>query len=179
MKKLSALLFVCFLAFSAVYMPHVSFAQEVANAVNQGSNDPVVVIAAEDTKVDLSKVVSSVDSIFGALLAFVALGLYTLLSKIPFFNKLVTKEQYQKLIDPLLDEAVAFGVGKLTNADWLKLDTKNEAIAHAVNYAIDHGGELLAKFGITEKSLREKLEAKLVANGWDVHPGKWDEPTQA
>lgn len=178
MTKLYTLMFVFLLSFSSVYLPYSAFAQDIASAANTASSDPVVIIAAEDTKVDLSKIVSSIDSVFGVLLAFVALGLYTLLSKIPFFNKLVTKEQYQKLVDPLLDEAVAFGVGKLTDADWLKIDTKNEAIANAVNYAIDHGGDLLAKFGITEKSLREKLEAKLVANGWDVHPGKWDEPTQ-
>jgi len=129
--------------------------------------------AGAEAPVDLIAVVNGVDGIVAAALALLAVISYGLLSKIPFFNKLVTKEQYQKLIEPLLDQAVAYGVGKLKDADWLKVSTKNEAIDWAIKYAVDHGGDLLKKFGISEEILVEKLEAKLVANGWDVHPGKW------
>lgn len=126
------------------------------------------------TTVDLSGAVSGVGSILYGALAFLAVVAYNLLSKIPLFNKLVTKEQYQKLVDPLLDEAVAFGVGKLSKADWLKISTKNDAVAVAIQYAYDHGADILKKFGITEELLEQKIEAKLVKNGWDQKPGEWD-----
>ncbi len=134
-------------------------------ALNPGSDQTPVIHA--------SKLVEGSGGILSAVLAFVAFLVYGLLSKLPIFNKLVTKEQYQKLLNPLLDEAVAFGVGRLDKADWLNVETKNEALATAVNYVIDHGGDLLKRFGISKEALQQKLEAKLVANGWDTHPGQW------
>ncbi len=183
--KLPVLALVAMLAFSggAIAQPADAVAPETAVTAPAADNSAgSVTITAEgptSTVVDFAPVVKSVDSLLYVLVAALAAMLYGLLSKIPFFNKLVTREQYQKLVDPLLDQAVAFGVGKLENADWLKVDTKNAAIAHAVQYVLDHGGDLLKKFGITEQSLREKLEAKLVANGWDTKPGQWSAPEQA
>lgn len=86
----------------------------------------------------------------------------------------VSEKEYRELVDPLLREAVAYGVGKLEDANWTKVETKNEAVAIASNYAIDHGKEVLEKFGITEEKLQEKLEAKLIEEGHDTEPGKWE-----
>ena len=180
MKRYSLLMLAAALAVTAfMHFTGYAFAQEVAAAAADSGG---VVIAAETpapTVVDLAPAVKSVDSIIYVVLAGLAAFIFTLLQKIPLFNKLVTKEQYQKLVDPLLDEAVAYGVGKLENADWLKVDTKNEAIATAIKYVLEHGGDLLGKFGISEDALRQKLEAKLVANGWDTQPGKWEKPAQS
>lgn len=128
----------------------------------------------EKTKIDLAPLTQGHEGLlYFGLLALAALA-YKFLSKFSWFNKLVTKEQYQKLIDPLLNEAVAYGVGKLKDANWLKIETKNEAVATALTYALEHGGDLLDKFGIGEEALKQKIEAKLVQNGWDTAPGKWD-----
>lgn len=144
----------------AVVMPVLAFAQDVAAQ------------ALSPTEVDLSVAVPG-GGLIAAIFAVIALGAFKLLSKIPFFNKYVTQENYQKLVEPLIRKATAYGVGKLHNADWLKIDTKNEAVATAVKFALEHGGDLLKKFGISEEALRQKIEAELVERGWDTHPGQW------
>lgn len=158
MKRISAFLLAAIAGLVLCLFASAAFATEL----NPGS-----------TVVDLSGLFANAKELMYMVLALAAAALYGWLQKFPIFNKLITQEQYRKLIDPLLDDAVAFGVGKLSNADWLKIDTKNEALAMAAQYAVDHGGDLLKKFGISRDMLEEKLEAKLVANGWDKEPGKW------
>lgn len=141
---------------------------------------PVTALCADlnpgsTTVVDLGPAATGLAGILGVVLGWVGLLIFKTLQKVPMFNKLMTQEQFQKLVDPLLDEAVAFGVGRLKNADWLKIDTKNEAIADALDYVLEHGGELLDKFGISTDTVKAKLEAKLVQNGWDIHPGQWED----
>lgn len=153
-----------FLFTAFVLVPALAFAN--AEAVN------------EPGVIDLSVLVAKAgEYLWLGLAALAGLAFGFLAKKFPgIFGKggLVTEEQFQKLVSPLLDEAVAYGVGKLENADWLKVKTKNEAVEFAAEYALAHGGDLLAKFGVDEDTLREKLEAKLVQNGWDTEPGKWN-----
>lgn len=158
MKYLSKFFAALAVLVMGMVMPVLAFAQEAAKSA---------------TEIDLTQVTPEA-GLIGLILSALALGVWKLISKIPFVNKYLTQDKYQKLVDPLLDQAVAYGVGKLKNADWLKVDTHNEAVAGAVQYAIDHGGDLLKKFGIDQKALEEKIAAKLVANGWDTHPGKWE-----
>jgi len=191
MKKLLSAFFVALLMFGATAQAEETFtvaaetpvATADAPAVTAGESDIAVVNPGSKPDVDTvtvihgSKLFESLGGLLYAALAGIALWLYSMLSKIAIFNKLVTREQYQKLVDPLLDEAVAFGVGRLNKADWADIETKNEALGTAVNYVIDHGPDLLKKFGIGREALIQKLEAKLVANGWDTKPGQWNTPT--
>lgn len=158
MKNLSKLLLAVTVLAMTVIMPVLAFAEEAAKSA---------------TEIDLSGVTPEA-SLIGLIGSLLLLGVYKLLSKIPLFNKYVTQEQYQKLVEPLLDNAVAYGVGKLKDADWLKVDTHNAAVANAVQFALDHGGDLLKKFNISQEALEQKIAAKLVANGWDTNPGRWD-----
>lgn len=128
------------------------------------------VITAASTVVDLHPLVTEI-AIFAALaLALGASFFFKWLSKKFGIDKYFTAEQYQRLVSPILDEAIAYGVSKLSKADWLKVDTKNDAVNKALQYALEHAGPLLAKLGITETMLKQKLEAKLVANGWTLGP---------
>lgn len=151
--------FLC-VAVLAALVPTLAFAGDAATA---------------NGVIDLSGLAITLVHYSWYLLAFAAGWLWLIASKKFGVDKFFTEEQFQKLITPLLDEAVAFGVGKLKDADWLKIKTKNEALEVAVEYAFSHGAELLDKFGIDESTLREKLEAKLTQNGWDIHPGQWQE----
>ena len=160
LKRLLLIGLAVFAVTLSVFMPVFAFAAEVAAKVGE---------------INLAPATQGHDNLFVALLALAALSVYGFMSKFSWFNKLVTKEQYMKLVEPLLDNAVAYGVGKLKDANWLRIETKNEAVANAVQYALDHGGGLLEKFGVTEELLVQKIEAKLVANGWDTKPGKWVE----
>lgn len=144
-----------------------------APAMNPGST---VVIAAEDKEggeINFAGLVTGFAIAAYSIFAFIAVGLFKLLKKIPLFNSYFTQEKYNELVNPLLNDAIAWGVGELEKADWLKVETKNAAVANAVNYVLEHGGDLLEKFGITQEMLKQKLEAKLVANGWDKKPGEW------
>lgn len=164
MTRFTRFMFAGIIAFVVMVLAASAFATDL----NPGS-----------TVVDISSLFANAKEWLYAVVAFAAIALYGVLQKFPLFNKLVTREQYMKLIDPLLDEAVAFGVGKLTDANWLKIDTKNEALSFALTYALNHGGDILKKFGIDEDALLEKLEAKLTANGWDMQPGKWEDADKA
>lgn len=148
-----------FLLAAAVFVPSLAYA--TAEAVNA----PGVI--------DLTGLAEKLGGYLWAGLALLAGAVWLWLKKKFGLDKFVTDEQFQKLVAPLLDEAVAYGVGQLTKADWLKIETKNEAVEFAVEYALEHGGDLLAKFGVDEDLLRQKLEAKLVQNGWDTKPGEW------
>lgn len=86
-------------------------------------------------------------------------------------DKLISEEKVQEMLDKVLDEAVDYGVGKISTADWTKIETKNEVVGFAANYVLNHGGELLAKTGLTQDALIEKIEAKLLKH--DKNPGVW------
>lgn len=88
-------------------------------------------------------------------------------------EKLVTEKHLQELIDKLIDEASAYAVNNLKNADWLKVKTKHEALGFAMNYVADHGDDLLKKAGLDTNKLQQKIEAKLLH--YDPAPGVWEE----
>lgn len=195
MKKLLSAFFVATLLFGASARAEETFTVAAETTTVAVAEDKTIVVdpvkadeaattvvvnpgstAAETvTVIHGSKLLENIGSVLYALLAGLAVWVYSLLSKSILFNKMISREQYQKLVDPLLNEAVAFGVGRLKSADWADVETKNEALGTAANYVIDHGPELLKKFGIGREALLQKLEAKLVENGWDTKPGQWSE----
>lgn len=86
-------------------------------------------------------------------------------------DKIISEEKYNQMLDKVLDEATEYGVGKIKSNDWTKLKTKNEAVAFAANYAVDHGRTLLKD--IDHDRLIEKLEAKMTKH--DKALGVWED----
>ena len=142
-------------------IPVLALADPTGAAVNPGS-----------TVVNASGALSAHESLIYLLLAAGAALLYKLLAaKFPFIADLLKPADYQKLVEPLLHEAVHYGVSKVQGSSLLEVDVKNQAVAAAAQYALDHGGDALAKFGISEDALKQKLEAKLAQNGWTGSSG--------
>ncbi len=109
----------------------------------------------------------------GAVVGFILLQVANWLSKKTGLEKLVTQEQINKLVDKLLEEATNYAVSNLKDANWLKIQTKNEAVDFALHYASENGQELLKKAGLDSAKLQQKIEAKLLKH--DTNPGQWTE----
>lgn len=138
----------------------VALAQDAANAV-------------QESVIDLTNPVMGLVAAIGAALAVVIQwGIRKLAAKIGIDVSKYDKD-IEAAVDKILDEAVDYGVGKLTKADWLKIETKHEAVAFAVNYALDQAPEMLEKAGLTQEKLIQKLEAKLAKH--DTELGKWED----
>ena len=153
---------VILLSIAAALAPALAFAQDVANAV---------AAAVTPVTVDVAPVLI-------ALVPFVVLllgaGVLYVIRKAGV-EKLVGKQKVQELLDKLMEQAAAYAVGNLKDAKWTKLETKHEALGYAMNYAVEHGDDLIKAAGLDTDKLYQKLEAKLIK--FDEAPGKWDEPT--
>lgn len=156
MKKL-------FLTIAAILAPVVAVAQEAATAV-AAAVTPV-------TTVDISPVII-------ALVPFVVLlggaGLLWVVRKAGV-EKLVGQQKVQEMLDKVMDQAAAYAVSNLKDAKWTKIETKHEALGYAMNYAMEHGDDLVKAAGLNTDKLYQKLEAKLLK--YDEAPGQWETPS--
>ena len=125
---------------------------------------PITMAFAQEagTVVDFSDTIIAVITLAAAALGVVGMWLWQKFSGKYGLDKLIAEEKVREMVDKVLDEAVNFGAGKIKGADWAKVDTKNEAVAIAANYAINHGGDLLEKAGLSGDMLIEKLESKML-----------------
>ena len=153
---------VILLSIAAALAPALAFAQDVANAV---------AAAVTPVTVDIAPVLIALVP-FAVLL--LGAGVLYVVRKAGV-EKLVGQQKVQELLDKLMEQAAAYAVGNLKDAKWTKLETKHEALGYAMNYAVEHGDDLIKAAGLDTDKLYQKLEAKLIK--FDEAPGKWDEPT--
>lgn len=146
---------------------------------------PEFAYAQDDTVDAVKDTVGQIDFSEPVQGLLVALGAVLLVGLKWVWNKIAVKfgikspeldKKVHDLLEKYLDEAVDYGVGKLEDANWLLLDTKNEAVAHAVNYMLVQAPDLLKKAGLDKEKLTLRLEAKLLKH--DTDPGQWDSPTE-
>lgn len=152
---------VILLSIAAALAPAMAFAQDVANTV---------AAAVTPVTIDIAPVLIALVP-FGVLL--LGAGVLYVVRKAGV-EKLVGQQKVQELLDKLMEQAAAYAVGNLKDAKWTKIETKNEAMGYAVNYAVEHGDDIIKAAGLDTDKLYQKLEAKLLK--FDEAPGKWDEP---
>lgn len=179
MKKL-------YLAIAAFLAPAVAWAQEatqtVATTAVDAANTATTVITTSDvapivTTVDFSGWATGAAPVVVGLLAILMTAAINWLIKKTGTEKLIAKEQIAKLVDKLTGEATDYAVSNLKNANWLKVETKNEALGFALNYVEEHGADIVKASGLDTTKILQKLEAKLIK--YDEAPGQWDETPAA
>lgn len=165
LKTLAGLCLLVAFAVLAFHMP--AFAAAAASA-------SVEVAPAETTYT-----MNFTDTVIG-LLGAAALGLMAAgmavyrwtAKKWGWVSAVLPEEKFQAMLDKWVHEGIDYATSKLQAEDWLKVETKNEAIATAVNYVLSNGGDTLAKFGYSRAQLEAKLEAKLMEKGYLPQPVK-------
>lgn len=143
----------------AFLLPAIAFAQEAVTQVT--------------TTIDITPLLLA--AVPFVILLFAA-GINWLLKKAKV-DKLVGQQKIQEMLDKVMEQAAAYAVSNLKNANWTKIETKHEALGFAANYAIEHGDDLIKAAGLDTNKLYEKLEAKLLPH--DTAPGQWTETPAA
>lgn len=170
MKKL-------FIAVAAFFAPAVAWAQEVAQTATTVVTTTAGAAAPVITTVDFSGWATAAAPIIVTLLGILlTVGINWLVKKTGT-EKLIAKEQIAKLVDKLASEATDYAVSNLKNANWLKVETKNEALGFALNYVEEHGADIVKASGLDTTKILQKLEAKLIKH--DEAPGQWEDETPA
>ena len=118
-------------------------------------------VAQETTKVDCGPLVQQVvwPLLSAALLAVGAWGVQKLSTWLGIKNN----EVLQNTVESALKNGLAYAQSKVGDVP-LTVDVKNEIVATAANYTLGHIPSVLKKLGIDEKTLAEKLEARLALN---------------
>lgn len=128
--------------------------------------------AQDDTHiVDYTDLATNVFSLTMLLIGVAVAALYNKYRDKYNLDKIVAEEKFNNMLENVLDQAVDYGAGKIKSNDWTKVETKNEAVAFAANYAVDHGRNLMKD--IDHERLIEKLEAKMAKH--DKALGVWDD----
>lgn len=168
------------IAFAALFTPMVTWAQEAATAVANTATTVVTTTAGAAapvvTTVDFSGWATAAAPIIVTLLGILMVAAIRWLVRKTGTEKLIADAQIKLLVDKLTGEATDYAVSNLKNANWLKVETKNEALGFALNYVEEHGADIVKMSGLDTTKILQKLEAKLIK--YDENPGQWDETAQ-
>lgn len=127
----------------AVLLPSIALADEVV------------------TTVDFSSWGTAAVPVLTTLLGLLLATAINWLVKKTGTEKLVAKEQVQVLVDKIMLEASNYAIANLKTKNWLKVETKNEALGFALNYVEEHGPDIVKAAGLDTTKILQKLEAKL------------------
>lgn len=113
------------------------------------------------TKVDFGPLVANVvwPLLSAVLLAIGAWGVQKLSAWLGIKNN----EVLQNTVESAMKNGLAYAQSKVGDVP-LTVDVKNQIVATAANYAIKHVPDAMAKLGVGQDVLLEKLEARLSLN---------------
>lgn len=161
------------LSLSVAVAPFAAMAQEAANTVSTTVVTTAANVAPVVTTVDFSGWATAAAPIIVTLFgAFLIAGINWVIKKTGT-EKLAAKMNLQTLLDKALNEATDYAVSNLKDANWLKVETKNQALGFGLSYIEEHGGDIVKMAGLDTTKVIQKLEAKLIK--YDESPGVWSE----
>jgi hypothetical protein len=113
--------------------------------------------------VDLGPLITAVITFVGGVVSLLGGFAINYITKKLKLSGVVKDDTIRRYFTDAVGMGVHFAVSRLATADWTKVDTKNEAIATAVNYALEHVPDALKYFGVDGEQLSKMVEARLAA----------------